>query len=287
MRSRSFAAATDDMARPSVPPDGAALQRRFVSALVILPLAGGAIWFGSWIFALLLAVIGAAMCWELTQISGVDDLVAQSAMIVAALATPFVQLAFGFDGVFAAVGIGAVVLAPKLFALGMPGVWIVLLGFAYVVIGVNAAGWIRADGDVGLATVFWLVGVVIATDVGAYFTGRSIGGPKLAPDISPNKTWSGLGGGMVCAAVVGLLVAVSGMGASPAATVIASLLLSAISQIGDLIESKLKRYFNVKDASHLIPGHGGFLDRFDGYLTVMPAAALMSAAGGGSPISWQ
>ena len=275
------------MARPSAPPDGAALQRRFVSALVILPLAGGAIWFGSWIFALLLAGIGAAMCWELAQISGADDLAAQGAAIAVALVAPFAQLVFGFDGVFAAVGIGAAVLAPKLFARGIPGVWIVLPGFAYVVIGVNAAGWIRADDDVGLATVLWLVGLVIVTDVGAYFTGRSIGGPKLAPDISPNKTWSGLGGGMLCAAAVGLLVAVSGTDASPAAIIIASLLLSVISQVGDLIESKLKRYFNVKDASRLIPGHGGFLDRFDGYLTVMPAAALASAAGGGSPISWQ
>jgi phosphatidate cytidylyltransferase len=111
-------------------------------------------------------------------------------------------------------------------------------------------------------------------------------GPKLAPRISPNKTWSGLIGGMLCAGVTGAVTA-SIVGSNLVTLAAGSVALAVISQAGDLLESALKRHFNVKDASGLIPGHGGFLDRFDGYLTAMPAAALMSALAGGSPVSWQ
>ncbi len=119
----------------------------------------------------------------------------------------------------------------------------------------------------GLALTLWLYGVVWATDIGAFFVGRALGGPKLWPKISPKKTWSGLVGGTVVgvgvAMLLNILLAVPGL-ASP--TVLAvSLVASLAVHAGDLFESALKRKFSVKDSSQLIPGHGGFMDRLDGF----------------------
>jgi phosphatidate cytidylyltransferase len=122
----------------------------------------------------------------------------------------------------------------------------------------------------------WLLLVVWTTDIGAYFAGRSIGGPKLAPRISPGKTWAGLVGGMAAAGLVGgLLTALAGAGFWLAAGLGA--LLAAVAQAGDLFESRLKRHAGVKDSGHLIPGHGGLLDRIDGLVFAAPTFALVVA----------
>jgi phosphatidate cytidylyltransferase len=116
---------------------------------------------------------------------------------------------------------------------------------------------------------------VWATDVAAYFAGRIIGGPKLWPAISPNKTWSGAVAGAVAATAAGWAVAAVG-GIEPIAPIFAvGFLLSVAAQFGDLFESALKRRFGVKDASHAIPGHGGLMDRLDGFLAAAVAAALV------------
>ncbi len=128
---------------------------------------------------------------------------------------------------------------------------------------------------------------MIATDVGAYFFGRLIGGPKLAPRISPAKTWSGLAGGVGCAACAGVLVAIAVDGGNIVLIAVLSGVLAVVAQIGDLIESVVKRHFGVKDAGNLIPGHGGVLDRLDGFLTVAPVTGLMTWIAGGSPLRWQ
>jgi phosphatidate cytidylyltransferase len=133
--------------------------------------------------------------------------------------------------------------------------------------------WLRQDPQVGLAVTLWILALVWATDTGAYFAGRLIGGPKLAPAISPKKTWSGLLGGMIAAAVVGAAAAALREDWAPATLAAASVILAVIAQGGDLLESSIKRHFGVKDASGLIPGHGGLMDRVDGLLTVAIAVA--------------
>ena len=208
-------------------------------------------------------------------------------MIIVAAVVPV--LAQSGAGGIAIVLVGAVGIAVFVIAIlrGASHPLLLSLGLPYIALTMISAAWMRADPETGLMTVAWIIGVVIATDVGAFFTGRALGGPKLLPQVSPNKTWSGLVGGMACAGIAGLLVGYAHSGVFSPALGALSFGLAAVAQAGDLIESGLKRHFNVKDASQLIPGHGGFLDRLDGYLTVMPVTALMALASGGSPILWQ
>jgi phosphatidate cytidylyltransferase len=147
--------------------------------------------------------------------------------------------------------------------------------------------WLRADAAAGRANVLGVVLAVWATDIGAYLAGRLLGGPKLAPAISPGKTWSGAIGGLLAAVAVGLLFVrlLGGAAGLRAALVLGG--LSLVSQGGDLLESALKRHFGVKDSGHLIPGHGGLLDRLDGMLAAAPAAACLALyLGPGVPL-WQ
>jgi phosphatidate cytidylyltransferase len=134
--------------------------------------------------------------------------------------------------------------------------------------------------------LLWVLALVWATDTGAYIAGRRIGGAKLAPRISPNKTWSGLGGGIAAAALVGAVAALW-LGTSSVWLLLGvSAALAIVEQVGDLAESAFKRRFGVKDSSDIIPGHGGVLDRVDGLLAVIVAVAGLSLAGGGSVLLW-
>ncbi len=284
---RNSSVAIDDTARPLAPPKSNNLLQRFVSAAVILPICIAVVWYGGWAFAVLLAVISAAMCWEWAGVCGADNRAIQGTMVAAAVAAPMGLQIYGFPAVAGAVAVGSAVVLILAMAKRAPNRWILIAGLPYVVFGIVSSGWLRGDDSTGLWTVLWLVAVVVATDVGAYFTGRAVGGPKLAPSVSPNKTWSGLLGGMACAGAAGWAMGNTVADGGTLLLVGVSMLLAVVAQFGDLIESKLKRHFDVKDASHLIPGHGGFLDRFDGYLTVMPAAALITVSVGESPITWQ
>jgi len=147
--------------------------------------------------------------------------------------------------------------------------------------------WLEQKDSDGRNTLLWVFALVWATDIGAYAVGRLIGGPQLAPRWSPRKTWSGLLGGIGCAAIAGWVTA-RALGAAP---VLPLILLSAglavVEQFGDLAESVAKRRFGVKDASSLIPGHGGLLDRLDGLLAVIPAVALLTWVGGGNVLTWR
>jgi phosphatidate cytidylyltransferase len=156
-----------------------------------------------------------------------------------------------------------------------------LAGLVYAGILLLGPVALRRDPEFGLAAILFLFAVVWVTDIAAYFTGRALGGPKLWPAVSPKKTWSGAIGGMLGAVVAGLaVVKLMGLGVAPMLVLVAAA-LSAISQAGDLIESSIKRHFGAKDASHLIPGHGGLMDRLDGFLTAVLAAVMVGLLRGG------
>jgi phosphatidate cytidylyltransferase len=147
--------------------------------------------------------------------------------------------------------------------------------------------WLRGDAQGGLAAILWLMASVWATDTGAYFAGRLIGGPKLAPRLSPNKTWAGLTGAMVAAALVGWAAALLVPQGPPARVLAAAGAgLAIVAQAGDLLESWIKRHFGAKDSSRLIPGHGGLFDRVDGLLTAAVALAAFQWSTGGLMLSW-
>jgi len=138
---------------------------------------------------------------------------------------------------------------------------------------------LRYDADYGLVAILFLFAVVWATDIAAYFSGRYFGGPKLWPAVSPKKTWSGAFGGLICAMVAAFIVA-SFAALSHGALIVLAAILSVASQAGDLFESHLKRRFGVKDASHIIPGHGGLMDRLDGFIFASTLAVLIALGRG-------
>lgn len=161
-------------------------------------------------------------------------------------------------------------------------------GLGYFVLAGAALLWLRSETEVGRANVLFLLLVVWAGDIGAYLAGRWFGGPRLAPLISPGKTWSGAAGGLLASIAVGLLAAhfLSDTMAVRRGVLVAGL-LGVVAQAGDLLESYAKRQLNVKDSGHLIPGHGGLFDRLDGVLAAAPVAALLALTLGRGVVLWQ
>jgi phosphatidate cytidylyltransferase len=140
---------------------------------------------------------------------------------------------------------------------------------------------LRADDEDGFLAMIFLFAIVWATDIGAYFVGRALGGPKLVPQVSPNKTWAGALGGLIASVVVAVAVAKVAALTALFALAMLAVVLSVFAQGGDLFESFLKRRFHAKDSSRLIPGHGGLMDRLDGFVSASAAAALIGLARGG------
>ncbi len=160
-----------------------------------------------------------------------------------------------------------------------PDVAVLWLGLAYIGLAWPSLFLLRG-GPAGLANVLFVMVVVWAGDIGAYIAGRAVGGPKLAPSISPGKTWSGAVGGTLCAVLAGLAVARMHL---PVAGLLA-FGLSVMAQLGDLLESAVKRRFGAKDSGRIIPGHGGLLDRLDGVLAAAPAGLAVSLLVGPGPL---
>lgn len=150
-------------------------------------------------------------------------------------------------------------------------------GFLYALLPALALLWVRDRSQHGLSLLLWVFIVTWSTDIGAYFAGRAIGGPKLAPGISPNKTWAGLIGGVAVATLAG--GAWAWTTDLPRATLVLAPLFAIGAQMGDLFESALKRRAGIKDSGTWLPGHGGALDRLDGLVVVASAAGLASLAG--------
>jgi len=161
------------------------------------------------------------------------------------------------------------------------------LGLAYLLPAVSALIWLRDDPQSGLRNVLFVMLVVWASDIGAYCVGRLIGGKRLAPHISPGKTWSGAVGGIASAALVGLIASQIAPGGDAWRGIWVAVLLGVAAELGDLLESALKRQAGAKDSGQFLPGHGGLLDRLDGMLLAAPIAAMLALAAGKGMLLWQ
>ena len=247
-----------------------------------------AVWWGGYAFAALVALAVALMCWEWHVMAlGRFGWSGRLAAVLATLACPL-ALARADSAtllVLAAAAIAALLGADHGRDNRCPKLW---AGFGALYVGLPAVAlvWLRGQGEDGRLLLIWLVLVVWATDIGAYACGRLIGGPLLAPRVSPKKTWAGLLGGMASAALVGLGVSAEA-NLAPVGLIVGGAVLAVIAQGGDLMESWVKRRWGVKDASNVIPGHGGVLDRVDGLLAVAGAVALGTLATGTEVLNWQ
>lgn len=256
------------------------LRTRILSALVMAPPALLAIWLGGYAFAVLAAVAAAVMCWEWEKM--VTGRFALFGRVAAGVCATAALLAVTHP----VVAVAAVLASAVVSGLMAKGLWLAMAPL-YAGLPSVALVWLRGDAGAGLETVFWLMLLVWATDIGAYAAGRLIGGPLLMPRVSPKKTWAGLGGGVVSAALVGLGAALILSVPHPVAVVLGSGLLAVVAQAGDLLESWVKRRWGVKDSSNIIPGHGGVMDRVDGLLAAALVVALASLAGGAAVLYWQ
>lgn len=255
------------------------LLLRVLSSLVLAPLAIAAAWFGGIAFIVFWAIAALLVLWEWDSLVCADDRNPVLLTGAVALAGASLLLAFNRAGVAAALiilgGVGVAGLAAAERRLWCAG------GLVYAATLLIAPVVLRSDASLGFAVILFLFVVVWLTDIVAYFVGRAAGGPKLMPRVSPKKTWSGAAGGTLAAVIGGVLVAQqAGVGGLVAAAVVA-LLLSVMSQAGDLLESAIKRRFGAKDASQLLPGHGGLMDRLDGFVAAALAGALIGLAHGG------
>lgn len=265
------------------------LGKRVGSALLMAPVALACIWVGAGLWVVAIAALALGLAWEWVHLCH------QRARDLPGLAVPLALLAAGV-----AVLAGPAAAAFAVLALGCAATWAVArrgmasrpaLWLAAGVVYVGLAGialiLLRRDGDAGRANVLFLILVVWASDTGAYLAGRLLRGPRLAPAISPGKTWSGAAGGVAVAMAAGVAVAwLSATGWSARAALVAAG-LSVAAQSGDLLESWLKRRFGVKDSGRLIPGHGGLLDRLDGVLAAAPAACMWALALGPGVLLWR
>ncbi|MBW8754311.1 MAG: phosphatidate cytidylyltransferase [Sphingomonadales bacterium] len=232
---------------------------RMLSAMVMLAVAGGALWLGGWFWTGFVTLVALGVAWEWRS------------LVVGFVHSPIVRGLWNFAGLI------------------------------YIGVAAAALTWLRAAQDGRIDAVLVPVGAVIATDIGAYFMGRAIGGPKIAPAISPSKTWAGLVGGIVGASVVilattyhqyeidlGMQQRISGSEYAPPiaplpipafhwpTAVVLSACIAIVAQAGDFFESWMKRRAGVKDSGRLLPGHGGLFDRVDGLLAVMFVGAVVS-----------
>lgn len=252
----------------------AELRLRIVSGAAVGVIAFAMLYWSPGAFAVLTFFVAAAMSWEWSRI--VRGAMPDSGLVVQILTVLGASVLTARDmagmAIVAAL-VGAVAVAALTTGTGrsrLSGA-----GVLYTALPVVALGWLRSDEPLGyLATLFVILSVVV-TDVAAYVSGRTIGGARLWPEVSPNKTWAGLIGGILTAAVAGALFSfLSGTGGG-AWLASLGLALGLVAQWGDLAESALKRHFGLKDSSDLIPGHGGVMDRMDGLVTASVVAALI------------
>jgi phosphatidate cytidylyltransferase len=269
--------ADNDPSRLSILDRRSNLMLRVVSSLVLAPLAIGAAYAGGWYWIALvtLGAIGLFMEWLAVTYTVRNVPVTIAGIVALVLAAPF----FAIGNVNAAL----VVLALGLIAVGFrttrPRLW-AIAGFLYAAAAQIASVLVRLDHAKGLSALILVLFVVWATDIGGYFAGRAIGGPKLLPRVSPKKTWAGAIGGFAASLLVAIGFAASDLGKTLPLVILAAM-LSVAAQLGDLFESAIKRRFGVKDSGHIIPGHGGVMDRLDGFVAAIVLAAIFGVLRGG------
>jgi phosphatidate cytidylyltransferase len=261
---------------------GRELALRVLSAIVLAPLALVIAYLGGWLFVMFWGIAAIGVWWEWSRlVAGPAAGPAFAAGVIALALASLLAGAGRFALAAGVIALGAIV-AAALLPSGRR-LW-TALGVGYAGTVLVAPVTLRHDPDYGFFAIVFLFSVVWVTDVMAYVVGRLIGGPKLAPRLSPHKTWSGALGGAAAAVIAGvataraagldgwMMIAVVGFG------------LSVSSQAGDIFESSIKRRHGAKDASHLIPGHGGLMDRLDGFIAAALAAALLGVLrAGGAP----
>ena len=249
---------------------------RSLSTAVITPIVGYILVIGGDYFSLFISILGAVMIWEMAR-----------AIFGSAHSRFLIILSIGFGVVILLTGLRIGILLLSTFVL------LFLVSFSiyclvikqadkitkflicslFIVIPCTLFLWLRETME--LIILFWILSCVIATDIGAYVVGKIIGGAKLAPKISPNKTWSGLFGGVTASAFTGLGFSVFWM-EKHFKFVCLSLLIAIVAQMGDLLESRFKRKYSLKETSNIIPGHGGIMDRLDGHMAAVTFIALIS-----------
>ena len=280
-------------AHPVAEPDPGEGTRRVLSALVLAPPALFAVYFGTPVFEAVLVLCCAVLAWEWTGLWNVRRLFLIAGVMTAALGGAVAATsvsgtvpALGVVLVGAVVVLGAAIADPQVSdARTKRALWLVS-GTVYLGLSIVALTWLRLKLGDGRGVFIWLLAVVWTGDIGAYVLGRTIGGPKLAVSISPNKTWAGFFGAIAGATVVGVATVGLMRAGNAALLIAASVALVVVAQVGDLAESWVKRRAGVKDTSRLIPGHGGLLDRVDGLLAAAAVLALSVGLMGGVPTAW-
>ena len=257
--------------------DSRNLLMRVAAALVLAPLAITIAYAGGWWWALLvtLAAIGLFVEWLMVTCAERNVAVTVSGIVALVLATPFLAVD-RIEAALVVLGLGLIAVAVR---ASPPRIW-VIAGYLYAAAAQLASVAVRLDQTQGFSALILVLLVVWATDSGGYFAGRGIGGPKLWPRVSPKKTWAGAIGGFVASLAVATGFAALGLGKALPLLILAAA-LSIAAQFGDLFESAVKRRFGVKDSSHIIPGHGGVMDRLDGFVAAIVLAAIFGCLRGG------
>lgn len=248
---------------------------RALSAAVLIPAVIADVWVGGIWFNLVIALLAVLMAQEWTVICHRQDSAQFALHAAGAMCGALLPLETGMAGALAAIAVLWLISAGIAYAQEPGGAKWRYLGVPYVSLPAIALVLLRNDPDYGTAAIIWVMVTVWSADTLAYFAGRIIGGPKLAPVLSPKKTWAGLGGAMAGSALASIIFAlVAGL---PGLVMLALLAgaLAIVEQAGDLFKSAMKRHHGVKDSGRLIPGHGGVIDRVDGLAAVATVAALI------------
>lgn len=252
------------------------LRLRIISGAILALIVLVATWYGGLAFRLLSSLIALLVYYEWSAIIRLphEDVRANAIGWAGQAAIAIATIGGETDYAVGLLLLSAI--AAGAFTLLRGGSWWFPLGVLYAGLTGISLSEIRGDNELGLVSMLFVFAIVWATDIFAYFVGRTIGGPKLAPRISPGKTWSGAVGGAISAVVAGVALAFAFFPGTGWRVAAVALLLSICSQAGDLFESFIKRRFAVKDSSHLIPGHGGVMDRVDGLIFACFATFLFA-----------